>query len=574
MKKSGGDDAVEDALRHVQMKAQQSSGQLGDDDDDDESEEAYDVTKFYKEDSCIADLARSKIFEHLTLGVISINAVWMGVDMDWNHEKDLLKADKVFLVAENIFCTYFTMEVMVRWLAFEHKCNALRDNWFRFDAGLVSCMILETWVIPIMSVVSGGSEGPPLGNLSILRLLRLLRLTRITRLMRAMPELLTLIKGMVNATRSVFSTLVLLIIATYVMAIVFTQQLRGELDPMFSCMGMSMLTLFVNGTLLDDLTSVLKDILEANQMMMWLFVIYIILSSMTILNMLIGVLCEVVSSSASEEKEEQTLAEVRNALAGAFRQIDTDGSGMLSKAEFEKLTENEKAMSALNALGVNQDHLVSMRNSLFTPIASRVSLCAQGSEEHKNAPRASIVQQSDGQESLGLTFDQFVEQVINHRPSTKANVLDCAQLRSVMNQELKSLEIMIDSLSRDIQVANHFKKNEINHVPKSESAPAVLRSPVLHHETTDALFEELFRRNGGPSHPKHGTYKATQEVGRGAALPGQLVGDEQSPGVHGSRIGAAGNSSTSHGGPPVLGSLAGQLSEKSGKRPKPALELQ
>merc|ERR1719456_685029 len=109
---------------------------------------------------------------------------------------------------------------------------------------------------------SGQGGGPP-SNLSILRLLRLLRLTRMARLMRSVPELLTLIKGMVAATRSAFSTLVLLIITMYVFGIIFTQAFKEDpnLKPMFHCMGMSMLTLFVNGTLLDDLTIVLGDIL-------------------------------------------------------------------------------------------------------------------------------------------------------------------------------------------------------------------------------------------------------------------------------------------------------------------------
>merc|ERR1719197_224901 len=89
-------------------------------------------------------------------------------------------------------------------------------------------MILETWIIPMLQIGGGSNSGIPI-NLSILRLLRLLRLTRITRLMRAVPELLTLIKGMIQAARSVFSTLVLLIVATYIFAIIFTQQL-GDIE--------------------------------------------------------------------------------------------------------------------------------------------------------------------------------------------------------------------------------------------------------------------------------------------------------------------------------------------------------
>merc|ERR1719504_611801 len=101
--------------------------------------------------------------------------------------------------------------------------DAIKDNWFKFDFVLVSFMILETWIMPLVASGGGG-----LSQLSILRLLRLLRLTRMARLMRSVPELLTLIKGIVAATRSVFSTMVLLILTTYVFGIIFTQAFKDD----------------------------------------------------------------------------------------------------------------------------------------------------------------------------------------------------------------------------------------------------------------------------------------------------------------------------------------------------------
>merc|ERR1719424_1906598 len=75
-------------------------------------------------------------------------------------------------------------------------------------------------------VAQGGGGSGGLGNASILRLARLLRLSRMmrmARLLRSMPELLILIKGMVAAFRSVFFTLLLLVLFIYVFAIYFRQ---------------------------------------------------------------------------------------------------------------------------------------------------------------------------------------------------------------------------------------------------------------------------------------------------------------------------------------------------------------
>lgn len=32
------------------------------------------------------------------------------------------------------FCTYYTMEWYIRFMAFERKCNTMRDGWFVFDS--------------------------------------------------------------------------------------------------------------------------------------------------------------------------------------------------------------------------------------------------------------------------------------------------------------------------------------------------------------------------------------------------------------------------------------------------------
>merc|ERR1719482_2639658 len=84
----------------------------------------------------------------------------------------------------------------------------------------------------VMLATGAGGSGGMGGNASIMRLARLLRLSRMmrmARLLRAMPELMILIKGMVAAMRSVFFTLFLLAIMTYVFGILFKQLMDGTL---------------------------------------------------------------------------------------------------------------------------------------------------------------------------------------------------------------------------------------------------------------------------------------------------------------------------------------------------------
>merc|ERR1712172_159917 len=142
------------------------------------------------------------------MSVIVANAVWIGVDTEWNHENlrtdDGLPLEPLSIVVENFFCVYFTVEVLIRFGSYREKKLCFFDPWFVFDSCLVGCMIFETWIMGVIVkaiVKSDGSGG--VGPLSALRLLRLLRLARMGRLMRFVPELGKLVKGIIKAARSV-----------------------------------------------------------------------------------------------------------------------------------------------------------------------------------------------------------------------------------------------------------------------------------------------------------------------------------------------------------------------------------
>jgi hypothetical protein len=327
-------------------------------------------------------------------------------------------------VADNIFCVYFTFEVLVRFAAFARKIDCLKDAWFRFDTVLVTMMVAETWVMPLAS--PGGSGG--MGNLSILRLLRLLRLTRMMKLMQAVPELLTLVKGIVASVRSVGSTLVLLIAFIYVFAILFTGQYKEseneELRAYFGSMSVSMFTLFVNGTILDDLSTVVAALLADSQVMLWVLIVFILLSSFTMLNMLIGILCEVVSATAEYESNKMAVTEVNDVLTQFFGSIDADGSGLISKEEWVKMGENQEVAKALEGLGIEEEHIKLVANVIFT--------------------------QDDSDEDRELDFDDFLEELLRIKPTAEANSLEALHLGKVVQRQGINLQQALEEASEGL----------------------------------------------------------------------------------------------------------------------------
>merc|ERR1719482_1395006 len=93
-------------------------------------------------------------------------------------------------------------------------------------------MVAETWILStIVTLAQGGGGSSIFGNASVLKIFRLMRLTRMARMAKllwAIPELVILIKGILTAARSVFFTLMLLVILLYLYAIVFRQITKGS----------------------------------------------------------------------------------------------------------------------------------------------------------------------------------------------------------------------------------------------------------------------------------------------------------------------------------------------------------
>merc|ERR1712217_202913 len=199
----------------------------------------------------------------------------------------------------------------------------------------------------VVGLMPGNNENSTsLGNASLLKMIRLLRMTRvarIARLLRLVPELMILIKGAAVASRSVLFTLILLIMVIYVFAIAFTELLAdlpaGKAH--FSSVHYSMATLLLNGVFLENCPDVVKDLGQDGLWYAGLFLLFILVATLTVMNMLIGVLVEVVGIVSDVEKEKLQVGFVKDRLQLMLAEFgtDEDGDGLLSYNEFLRLLE-------------------------------------------------------------------------------------------------------------------------------------------------------------------------------------------------------------------------------------------
>lgn len=390
------------------------------------NEEPEEKSKY--DNSPCGRLAGNQHFEYVTLSVIVGNALYLGYDCDYNArwgKPDDLYADVGkywgFIVMDNFFCAFFTFEVVVRFIGYEIKKNSCTDVSFLFDLALVVLMIIETWILAFLGPIDA------LKQVSILRLLRLARLLRMGKLLRMLPALMLIVKGMIASVRSVGCACILLMLCVYVFSIIFTGVYHAghkiaddeeltDAEALFGDLGRSMRHLLIMGTILDDLTACTNAIRQSEKThMLMVFWVCVILSALTLFNMMVGILCEVISATSAAEERKTEDKKLNDLIMGFFTTMDKDGSGAVSVEEFLMMRKDPSIMDSLSKLNIESKHFDFYAELLFQP-------------------------KNDGDPPPEVTYIDVVDMIMRMRPGEKQNGCDFNYFKMIMLK--KNTEIM------------------------------------------------------------------------------------------------------------------------------------
>lgn len=370
----------------------------------------YDPEAVYKTTGRCQAIARDATFKSITMVVIILNALWIGIDTDLNTAELEIESPPFFQVVDNMFCFFFTFEITVRFFAFQNRSDAFKDFSFCFDLSLVATMVWEVWVTTLLVLLltsADNVEGG--GNLSILRLFRLFRLVRIARVGRLMSscrELVVLVKGIGMGLRSVLSTLFLMMVVIYIFAIIFTQLFRGspEAEGCYDGVLQSMNCLMLN-VVFPEQQELMAKMLELGPMTYLLGIFYLLVTGLTVMNMLIGVLVEVVSVVAQVDKEESAVKALRDKIQDLVPSDATDG---VNRQMFLQLMMDPELVATMQNIDVDVMCVVDYPEIMFH------------AREYLSVP-------------------ELVDAVLQFRRTTSVSMMDIAQLRKFMVNELESL---------------------------------------------------------------------------------------------------------------------------------------
>jgi voltage-gated sodium channel len=395
----------------------------------------YNVHNFYKESGFFQKIAKSTIFENLTFFVIFLNSIWIAVDSDYNDAAWLISAAPVFIAIENLFCAFFTIEIIIRFCAFEHKCNAFRDFWFVFDFVLQIYMVSEIWIMTLVLFAIGHEKVPLSVNgsfLKIVRIVKLLRLSRMARLLRSIPELSIIVKAMVAAGRSVVVIIMFSLLIVYVFAIILKQILEGEATNLrYGSVLDSMNTLITYGIFADS-SDLVQDV--SRFPVLWpVIMLFIILTSVCLMYMLVGVMVNVVSMVANTEREAVLVTYLADALRDRMLLLNYDTEAPLPVNEFKDLLSEPEVMAILGGVDVDVYFLQDMAEQIYEDFQER--------------------------EGIGMTFGDVVDCVLNLRGCNPATVGDIkgsmrtlkSQMQTIVTDLQKNLSVQFTQLKAEMK---------------------------------------------------------------------------------------------------------------------------
>ena len=251
--------------------------------------------KLSKFKSTFLNIRNNDYFEAFVISVILISAVAVGFR---TYEESFNPEFFLYLSYLDYFITFvFLTEILIRMIAEKSLIDFFKSSWNVFD-----------FVIVAISLI-------PIESLDSILLARLVRVFRLLRLVSFIPQFRILIESFITAIPRVGYILLFMFVEFYIFAAIGSI-LFSEISPMhWGNVGLAMLTLFQTATL-EGWPDLMYQSLEVQRFSWIFFVVFIILNSLVFMNMIIGVIIDVIVKANENDSPEniKLLNEINNRL--------------------------------------------------------------------------------------------------------------------------------------------------------------------------------------------------------------------------------------------------------------------
>ena len=267
------------------------------------------------------------VFEGIVISIIIISAIMVGFRT--YDEVFPPEVFQIFSVLDYAVTIFFLIEIIIRVYSYEKARDFFKENWNIFDFTIVALSL-----IPITSL-----DGVIIG--------RLLRVFRLLRLISFIPQFRILIESLITAIPRVGYVLLFIFIETYIFAAIGSILYSGIDPEHWGNIGVAMLTLFQTATL--EGWPDLLDKAYSSRPFAWIFFLsFIILNSFIFLNMIVGVIIDVMirQNDAYESEEMQALGKILRRIESVEENVNTVKSNL--GAESYPIKDDSESQTAID----------------------------------------------------------------------------------------------------------------------------------------------------------------------------------------------------------------------------------
>jgi|TARA_B110000014_G_scaffold126081_1_gene86779 voltage-gated sodium channel len=220
-------------------------------------------------------IRNSKIFSGIVISVILASALYAGVT-----SYDIPNQYKRYIDLFNFSITlFFVIEIIIRMVSERSLRKFFSDGWNVFD-----------FLIVTISLV-------PISNVESVFVARLLRIIRVLRIITVVPAFRHIIDSLVKTIPRVSFIALLMFIFMYVWGVIGTM-FFGPIDPdRWGNIGLALLTLVQIATY-DDWAAIMGEVIDVYPFAWIFFVSFIIINAVILLNMVIGVIVDVMTGGS------------------------------------------------------------------------------------------------------------------------------------------------------------------------------------------------------------------------------------------------------------------------------------
>ncbi|WP_299178876.1 ion transporter [uncultured Neptuniibacter sp.] len=241
----------------------------------------------------------NRIFEFFVVGVILFSALVIGA-------KTYDIPDHVLAMIgwlDTGITLFFLIEITIRFIGEPDKRNFFKNAWNIFDT-----LIVVVSLIPIQD-----SEMALIG--------RLIRIFRVLRMVSIVPELRLLLNSLIKALPQLGYVILLMFIIFYIYAAIGASFFVDINETLWGDISIAMLTLFRVMTF-EDWTDVMYETMTVYPFSWIYYLTFIFLTTFAFLNMVIGIVVNVMENEHAEEEKERAIAEGDLTLEDLSQQIN------------------------------------------------------------------------------------------------------------------------------------------------------------------------------------------------------------------------------------------------------------